>query len=294
MNPTAAVALAAFVAARRCRLILLAAAFAAGLPAGVAQADELPRWELGAGLAAFHVPDYRGADEGRAYLLPLPYFVYRGERLRADRDGLRGELFESDRVELNLSAGLAVPVRAGRNAARRGMPRLDPVLEVGPSLGIRLAEDRGAGSDWRLSVPLRAAFAVDDWQLRDIGFVLAPRLRYTQRAVAALGGATLRVAGGPNFSSRAYHRYVYDVPAAQAAPARPAYTARGGYAGLTLSVTADRAIGAHRFYAYAAADSVRGAEFDDSPLVRRTSGFGVGIAYVYVFASGGAAAPRSD
>jgi outer membrane protein len=101
------------------------------LATGCAGAAEWPRWELGAGLAVAHLPDYRSAGEGRAYALPVPSFVYRGERLRADRDGLRGELFETERVELNVSVGLGVPVRTNGNEARQGMRRLDPVVEAG-------------------------------------------------------------------------------------------------------------------------------------------------------------------
>ena len=41
------------------------------LAAAPAAAEEPPLWELGAGVAALALPDYRGADEGRGYLLPL-------------------------------------------------------------------------------------------------------------------------------------------------------------------------------------------------------------------------------
>jgi outer membrane scaffolding protein for murein synthesis (MipA/OmpV family) len=240
-------------------------------------------------MTALHVPDYRGADEGRAYVLPFPYLIYRGERLRADRDGLRGELFESDRLDLNVSVGVGVPVRSNRNEARRGMAQLDPVLELGPSLNIVLARDAAGRSEWQLRLPLRAAYAIDDTRARGVGAVFSPRLRYMQRDVRWLAGATLRVAAGPSFGSRAYHGYTYDVPAAVATAARPVYAARGGYSGFSLSLVADRNVGAHRFFAYVGADSIRGAAFDDSPLVRRANTVGGGFAYAYVFARGGAA-----
>ena len=44
-----------------------------------AYAEALPRWELGLGVAALSIPDYRGSDQQRGYLLPLPYIQYRGE-----------------------------------------------------------------------------------------------------------------------------------------------------------------------------------------------------------------------
>ena len=45
------------------------------------EADRLvprPLWELGLGVAALRLPDYRGSDQSSTYLLPLPYVVYRG------------------------------------------------------------------------------------------------------------------------------------------------------------------------------------------------------------------------
>ena len=54
-----------------------------------------PLWELGIGAAAVRLPDYRGSDQAHSYLLPLPYVVYRGKILRADRDGARALLLET-------------------------------------------------------------------------------------------------------------------------------------------------------------------------------------------------------
>ena len=65
--------------------ITLAAAAAPGV-----QAKDLPLWELGLGVAGLWFPDYRGADETRGYVLPVPYVVYRGEFFKADRNGIRG------------------------------------------------------------------------------------------------------------------------------------------------------------------------------------------------------------
>ena len=92
---------------------------AAALPA---RADLRPEWEIGAGATVFTLPDYRGSDESRAYLLPFPYVVYRGDRLRVDRQGARGMLFESDRVELDLSVSATPPVDS--STRRRSWNRL--------------------------------------------------------------------------------------------------------------------------------------------------------------------------
>jgi outer membrane scaffolding protein for murein synthesis (MipA/OmpV family) len=120
-----------------------------------------PEWEFGVGASAFTLPDYRGSDESRGYVLPVPYFIYRGEHLRLDRQGVRGIFFQSDRVEINLSLGASPPVDSDENRARQGMPHLDPTLEIGPRVDIMLARDPGREWALQLRVPARAAIATD-------------------------------------------------------------------------------------------------------------------------------------
>src|SRR5688500_12742371 len=67
-----------------------------------ARAAEEPLWEIGAGAALMTLPDYRGADEGRTYLLPIPYFTYNGERFRVDRRGAHGDLIQKNNVWLDI------------------------------------------------------------------------------------------------------------------------------------------------------------------------------------------------
>ncbi len=244
---------------------------------GVAQ--ELPLWELGLGAAALRLPDYRGADQARGYLLPFPVVIYRGERLRADREGVRGRLFDSDRVELDFSLGGSLPVRSGRNDARRGMPTLDTVLELGPSLVVRLARSADGQRTVELRLPARAAVAVGARGLHGVGAVFAPQLRASWRAAA--WGWNVDAAAGPMYASRAFHQYVYGVQDAYATPDRPAYSARGGYAGAQFTLTASRRHGALRLFGFVRAETLAGAVYESSPLVRRSThvlaGFGIGV-----------------
>src|ERR1700687_5860871 len=102
--------------------------------------EELPLWEAGVGVTGLSIPDYRGSDEHHGYLFPLPYLVYRGDILRADRKGMYGLLYHSQRVELNISFDGSVPVKSDRNTARTGMPNLDPTIQIGPSRGLCLIQ----------------------------------------------------------------------------------------------------------------------------------------------------------
>src|SRR3989338_5696009 len=95
-----------------------------------ALAEQVPLWEVGAGVAAIDFPEYRGSNVRTSYLLPIPYLVYRGDFLKIDRARVRGQLFHSDKVELDISVNGSVPV--SNNGARQGMPDLDPTFEIGP------------------------------------------------------------------------------------------------------------------------------------------------------------------
>ena len=91
----------------RCFLALAAVTFACD-----SIARDEPLWEAGAGLSVFHFPDYRGSSHERNYFLPLPYVVYRGDVVKADREGLRGKIARTDWLDLNLSLGASLPVHS--------------------------------------------------------------------------------------------------------------------------------------------------------------------------------------
>lgn len=244
-------------------------------------AAELPLWELGAGIGAFALPDYRGSDEGRGYLLPVPYLVYRGKFLKSDRHGIRGTLFDSERLDLNLSVAASLPVDSSRNAARSGMPDLDPSLEFGPSLEIALwrAQDRRGALALRL--PLRAAFTLES-SPRAIGWVATPHLNLDLAGRGALSGWNLGLLAGPIYGNKRQHQVFYGVAPQFATAARPAYDAPGGYAGLQFLAAASRRFDGFWMGAFVRADTLRGAAFAASPLLKRDTyvAAGVGIAWV--------------
>ena len=245
-----------------------------------AHAKDLPRWELGLGLAGLSFPDYRGSDERRGYLLPLPYIQYRGEVFRIDREGAHGDVFSSDRLKLDLSVNAGPPAKSGRNSARGGMPDIDPTVEAGPSLHIFLARDAMRDRAWSLRLPLRAAAATDLTHVQRIGWIFAPSLSFDAARIG--GGWDIGTAVGPLYASQDYHDYYYEVQAAFATASRPAYNARAGYSGSRMTLTASRRIPKFWVGAIARYDNLSGAVFADSPLVKRQASFmaGVGIAWI--------------
>lgn len=258
--------------------LCLLCALAAAAPAA---AEELPLWELGVGVGGFALPDYRGADQGRGYVLPVPYVVYRGDFLKADRRGIRGELFDSERIELNISVAASLPVDSSRNAARAGMPDLRPSLELGPSLEVTLWRSRDGRSLLELRLPLRAAFTLES-SPQGIGWVATPNLNLDLPGRGALAGWNFGLLAGPVYGSRRQHEYFYGVAPEFATPARPAYDAPGGYAGLQFLAAASRRFAGFWVGAFVRADTLSGAAFEASPLLKRDTyvAAGAGIAWV--------------
>jgi outer membrane scaffolding protein for murein synthesis (MipA/OmpV family) len=251
----------------------------AGLGAGAALAagKEQPLWELGVGGSALQLPHYRGSEQSRTWLLPFPYAVYRGQFLRADREGARAVLLERAAFEVDLSVAGSAPTRSDDNRARQGMPDLAAIFEVGPNANITFAR----GDDWKveLRAPLRAAFTVER-SPRHVGWTASPYVT----AEWVQSGWDVGVRLGALWGDRRFHGHTYDVAPEFALATRPAYRAPSGSSGWQATVGGSRRFGAFWVGAFARADSVSGAAFQPSPLVTRANTWTAGIAVSWVFA----------
>jgi outer membrane scaffolding protein for murein synthesis (MipA/OmpV family) len=256
---------------------LIAGAALLTLPAW---AVDLPLWEAGIGAGALRVPHYRGSDQRHDWLLPVPYFVYRGTIFKSDRDGTRAVLLDTQRMDVDLSLDASPPTRTGDNRARAGMADLSATLEVGPNVNVMLGKGTQGGTGWKLDlrVPLRAAFTVGAHP-HAIGWTSTPVLNLD----LDVQGWSVGLQGGPLLATRRYHRYFYSVASADATATRPAYAAPGGYAGWGLTVSASRRVGDWWLAAFARTDSVAGAAFEGSPLVRQRHNATYGFAASWVF-----------
>ena len=257
-----------------------------------AQTQE-PLWELGLGITALSFPDYRGSDHQRAYVLPMPYFVYRGEIFQADRDGLRGVFFDNDFAELNLSVAASLPVDSDGNDARRGMPDIDPTFEIGPSLELHLwrSADRRFQLDLRL--PARMAIAVGDG-LHDAGLVFTPLINLDVNDPVGWEGWNLGLLVGAIYGNRRQNAYFYDVPEAYATPERPAYSADGGYGGVKFIAAVSKRFDRYWVGGFARYDTLAGAVFADSPLVRQDSAWAAGIGIAWILGRSSKTVPAFD
>jgi outer membrane scaffolding protein for murein synthesis (MipA/OmpV family) len=268
------------------RAALAAALLVALVAAAPARAVERPLWEVGVGATGLYLPDYRGADQSRGYLFPLPFFAYRGDFFRVDREGIRGIFFESDRVELDVSLFGTPPVDSSDNRARAGMPDLDATVEVGPVLVFTLARDRRIDYNYRLQLrlPVRTAIATDLSHWHNIGWVFYPNLNLDLRPEFLGGRWNVGFSAGPSFADRRFNQYFYSVAPQFATPDRPAYDAPGGYSGATFFATTSRRFEKFWVGAYFRYDNLSGAVFDPSPLVKQNYAWSAGIAVAWVFA----------
>ena len=256
----------------------------AGVTSTATRAEQLPLWEAGLGAAAISFPDYRGSDERSQWLLPLPYFVYRGEFLKADRQKVRGLFFKSNRAEVDVSLNGSVPVKSEDNRARRGMPDLDPSLEIGPSLNLTVFDSADKRRTLELRLPVRAVIASDFKHVDYQGIVFQPQLNLDTRDFLGHHGLNLGLAAGPVFADRRYHHFIYGVDSEFATAERPAYQGRGGYGGTQFIAALSKRYPKYWVGGFLKYDNMHGAAFENSPLAKSRNGFTAGVGIAWVFA----------
>lgn len=239
-------------------------------------------WELGIGLSVLDIPFYPGSSQSQAYLVPIPHILYRSENIEID-NGIQATFFKTQKIRLDLSADFGVPVNSENSNARRGMPDIDLVMQIGPSVEITLAGGRFQPSHTRLELPLRTAVATDFSSAQQVGWIFEPRLTYETRRPYKTGFAYL-VSGGLRYATEKYHDYYYSVDPAFATSGRPAYDAKAGYGGLFVDAIANWRTDNLIYFAFMRYQNLDRAEFINSPLVEQKGYAFVGVGLTWVFA----------
>ena len=249
--------------------------------ASSAQEEIEKKWEIGIGLGAVFGPDYRGSDEYRNFISPIPYVVYRGKIIRSDREGIRGNFLRTDQYEFTFSASAAITPDADKNTLREGMPALGSTLELGPSFNINLT---GASlrEGWHLQIPWRAVFAIDADESGYIGSVFQPQLVYQH----ALNKWRFSYRAGVSLASDSYHDYYYEVAPQYATEKRNYFDADGGYSGWHNQLAFNRQFNYSgiktRLALFIRYDNISGADFSNSSLVETDHSYRGGFAFIWV------------
>jgi outer membrane protein len=236
-----------------------------------------PLWEVGVFGAAVSQQAYPGSDQQVRRTIGVPYLIYRGGVLRADRETAGLRALKTERFEVDLGVAGAFAARSSEVQARRGLPDLGTLVEFGPRLKWNLARS-DTGGRWRLDLPLRGVFDLDDGAAHR-GMTFEPELSFQRRSPQ---GWTYSASASAILADRRLAHTFYGIDPAYAQADRPAYAAQAGLVAWRLSTTWSRALSPDwRVFGFARLQSVSGAANEVSPLVRRTHGgsLGVGVSF---------------
>lgn len=239
-----------------------------------AQPSGLPLWEVGGFAGSLTSPAYPASTERFNRNLVLPYFIYRGERLSVDRDGIDARLRLSPNYELDLGVSGSFPATSNDIAARQGMPDLGTLLEFGPRLKVKLPSP-GPGLRLGLDLPLREVFEVSGGT-RGQGLVFEPALALDMANVG--GGWSLTAKAGLTWGDQQINQYFYGVAPAYATALRPAFEAQSGLMSARASLGASKSLNPDvRLFGYARMDYYGLSANTASPLHLQNSSPSMGL-----------------
>ncbi len=238
-----------------------------------------PLWEVGGFALGVSQQAYPGSDQQVKRALALPYFIYRGEFFRADRDTVGLRAFKTPEFELDVGLAGAFGSNADELEARRGMRKLGTLVELGPRLKWNLG-DAPAGGRWRAEFPLRAVFDLSD-KAAHRGLSFEPKLVFDGKPI---DGWRYSASVSAIVADRKLARTFYEVTPAEATAQRSAYAAQSGLVAWRLSTAVSRSLSPDwRLFGFARLDTVAGAANEASPLVRQKTGASVGVGVTYTW-----------
>ncbi|MFV2061209.1 MAG: MipA/OmpV family protein [Gammaproteobacteria bacterium] len=245
---------------------------------GLSLAEEEHEFELGLGLGGLSVPHYRGSDQSEQFIVPFPYIRYSSKRLKVDREGGRYYLYDFGNSKLDISMDFAFPVNSDRNIARKSMPDLKAVVEIGPRLMFYPYTSSDKRFRIRIALPVRLAIATNVIETNTIGGTFSPYIQfrffnYVETAITI----------GPYWATEKYHDTFYQVDTQYVTPQRSYYDAKSGYGGSRISLTTNRRFKKYWVGLFARYDYLNGAVYEDSPLIKQKTAFLVGFGISYIF-----------
>lgn len=242
-------------------------------------AEHLPLWEINVGVIGMQLPHYRGSNSKRTPIFPFPALIYRGENLKASDGKIQGLLYKSEIMELDISFAGSLPASPDDSSARAGMPRLDTIFEIGPSLTTHLWQSKDKDTRLSFELPIRAAFSIDIGELaiRNRGWTFAPSISVKHH----FDNWKAELSFGPIIADRRYHGYFYDVAAQYETSTRSIYDAKSGYSGSRITLSIDKHFNKWSIVGLVRYDALSNAAFIDSPLIERSNNLSVGFVIMW-------------
>jgi outer membrane scaffolding protein for murein synthesis (MipA/OmpV family) len=242
----------------------------------------LPLWEIGVFGGSAVTPAYPAAGQRSTRSLLLPFLIYRGKVVRADRSGIGARLLRSERLELDVGLAASLPARSSDVPARANMPDLGTLLEFGPRLKVALARPTPS-SRLTLELPLRAVLEARSG-LHHRGWTFEPKLvadleegqggeqgkwLVTASVAAVLGDARL-------------NNYFYEVAPQFATPERAPYSASAGLVLLRAGLSGSRLINDHlRVFGFVRLENYASSANDASALHTKSNGVSAGVGFAW-------------
>lgn len=240
-------------------------------------------WQLGIGVATIHnVPVYIGAKESRTATFPIPYITYNSPKLKIGQGGIVGRLFDSDKWLLSVSLSGAIPVNSEDTVVRKGMADIDAIFEFGPSLKYYFLGNDKAPDAGFLDLNIRKSYTLG---LRSLKLASSPGVVVRTRLADLYWGGNINLRGrlGVEFVSSDYASEFYGVSAEDVTATRSEYTAAGGYGGVRASGSVRWQKNRHIVSSFIALADIGGANYVDSPLIKKTRHVYGGMVYFYLF-----------
>lgn len=244
--------------------------------------DEKVEWALGLGLGIFEYNLYPGSKATNRFVLPAPYFTYLSSKFEIDR-GIKSFIYNSNIIVIDISADFLLPVKSDGTEARKGMPDLDFMLQAGPSLEFKLNDKNKNYFEARFEIPFRLAIATNFSSIENIGYLIEPRFTFDhQRSTDT--GLSHKATIGLKFATQDFYSYYYDVAPEFSTATRPVYNSDAGYGGSFFNYRVTYKAGDLVYWMFLRYQSLRGAEFEDSPLVEKQDYSLIGAGFSWIFA----------
>lgn len=241
-------------------------------------ADEL---RAGGGVFAASLPSYPGAKHKEEHILPFPYFYYRSDDLKVDREGLIGYLWNTDNVYLDYSMAAAIPVDSEEVAIRKGMPDIDWRFEAGPSINYYWQGDPKAIKKTVVGAYSRVVLSTDFSDISGKG--LRSGIQFLHQQPAFNDNFIWQTKVDVRYTNSNLLNYVYGISEQYTNEQRVTFQAEQGYSGTRLSTGF---VWQHKklwLGAFVRADFLNGTEQLESALVQESTSYSAGIGLAWIF-----------
>jgi MipA family protein len=239
-----------------------------------------PLWEIGVGAVAASQPAYPGAATNTSRAIALPFFIYRGEVVRAEQGNVGLRALKTPRYELDVGFSASLGSSANDVPERVGMRDIGTLVEFGPRLKINLGDISKGPSGVRLDLPVRGVFDLSN-SFANRGISFEPQLSFD---VPLPGGWRGGVGLSALFGTQKLNETFYTVTAAEALANRPAYTAEAGLLSTRVSFGASKKLTPDlRALGFVRLDSTAGSANSNSSLITRSAGASIGVGLAYTF-----------